>query len=221
VSLIGGDTNEFFSIYDLPATLRTLNVDMGKGNDSMMVGFSDDYAPDYNTPFSDSIKAAVNVIGGDGANSIYIDDRYGSGQPTYTLTNNRLSSSGGGSVGFGFDVQSLTLDGKTNGPAIYNVVGSSSATAVVLNAGNGNDGFNVTESTGSVTMRGNAGNDYFYTSDNGVLRVLSMATQIDGGADFDYAEFNDMNNPSILTSRTLSDTSAISCTSAPLQPACH
>jgi hypothetical protein len=204
ISLIGGDTNEIFGIYNLPATITTLSVDMGKGDDSIWMGLSD-WGQGVGTPFSNAIKAAVNVVGGDGRDSIYIDDVYGSAS-TYNLTANTFASSGGGNVTYWGDVESLHVDGRTTGGVVYNIWSSSATTAAVLNAGSASDAFNIYHSQGAATMNGNGGNDYFYISNGGQLGTLSAATLIDGGTgEGDYASFNDVSSPYAVTHQTLND----------------
>jgi hypothetical protein len=205
ISLIGGDTNEFFGVYNLPATVTMLSVSLGGGDDLMWMGLSD-WGQGYGTPFSDAIKASVYVTGGDGTDRISIDDLYATSTSSYSLTANNFASGAGGNVTYWNDVESLQVDGRTTAGAVYNVWSTSLTTATVLNAGEGSDAFNIYHSQGAAILDGNGGNDYFYVSNNGSIGVLSMQTLIDGGAGTgDYVDFNDSQNISIFTSHTLND----------------
>jgi hypothetical protein len=184
LSLIGGDASEAFTVYSLPSYIKKLDVDMGQGNDHMNVGWSYD-DPAYSTPFSDAVKGAINVIGGDGTDSIYIDDLYALSSPSYALTNTKLSSSGGGSVTCAADVESMVLDGKQAAGCTYAVNGSPSATATTLNAGNGGDSITVTGSGGALTIDAGGGTDALVLS-GGLITSLTAR----GGSDA---------NPDVLT----------------------
>jgi hypothetical protein len=206
VSLIGGDTDEVFGIYNLPATLWTLSVDMGKGNDLIWMGLSD-WGQGTGTPFSNAIKAAVNVVGGEGTDRILIDDLNGN-TSSYGLTANTFTSAAGGNVTFWGDVESLQVDGRTTAGAVYNIWSTSATTKTVLNAGAAGDAFNLYNSQGAATINGGGGNDYFYISNDGQLGALSAQTLLDGGTgDGDYADFNDRSSPFAITHRTLNDNS--------------
>jgi hypothetical protein len=84
ISILGGSGNDDFQAYTLNSNV-TAYFDGGEGNDTAFVGYTDPYSPQISLPWSSSVLGTVSVSGGNGEDTLIVDDTDNTSVGNYSL----------------------------------------------------------------------------------------------------------------------------------------
>ena len=166
VTIDGGSGNDIYGVSSTVSGTST-TVNAGAGNDTFNVLLS--YAS--NGSSVDDLQGAVTVSGGGGTDTLNILDQadvyYGD---VFTITRSTIQRTASAPITYG-GMEDMIVDGSTSAPIYYNVTSTLATTPLAINAGAGNDTFNVTLSAvspvygyqdtlqGALTINGGTGVD--------------------------------------------------------------
>src|SRR5262249_19593230 len=122
-----------------------------------------------NANLLDGIQGALTLTGGGGTDTANLSDQASTATYTYTVTNATVSRAGIAPVSYS-GMPTLLLNGSSG--CAYNVEGTAAGTATTVNAGGGNDSFNLTPTSqnfgnlqGALTLSGGGGTNTLAVSD--------------------------------------------------------
>jgi Ca2+-binding RTX toxin-like protein len=134
------------------AAATPLTVNANGGNDTINVG----------TGNLDSLPGAVAVNGGAGTDNVNVQDHTANFSDTYSISSTLVDRNIFGGMNYA-TVEGLILNAQP-GSNMFNISSTSASTSTMINAGNGNDIFNVGGGNmdaidGTLTLNGQAGSD--------------------------------------------------------------
>jgi hypothetical protein len=106
----------------------------------------------------DNIKGGINVQAGTGIDSLNVYDQSNPNAQTFSLGASSLSRLGSAAITYGTRINFVTINAG-NGNNTYNVSGTEASFATTLNTGNGQDTVNVDGSGGTFTVNEGTGGD--------------------------------------------------------------
>jgi hypothetical protein len=160
ISLYGSSGNNPFNVNSTASGVTYLLEGRG-GNDTFNIGNGD----------LDWLSGAVTVFGGDGTDSIVINDTTNTWGDTFTITSTTVNRDAwGGGLSYTSTTEGLTINAGS-GNSAFNVNSTASTTPVTINAGGGNDTLNLGTGNldtiaGAVAFSGQAGTDTIVVNDS-------------------------------------------------------
>ena len=122
------------STYAINGTSMPTLLNAGAGNDKFVI-----------TPAFENlghIAGTLSIEGGGGTDSVIVDDQDDTGKDTYTITASSIQRTGSAEITYE-GVNAVTINGGASENIVYNVDGTHAGTPVTINAGTGDNTFNV------------------------------------------------------------------------------
>jgi len=167
LTLNANDVTDEIVVQSLSSTVD-LTINAGDGNDGIEIAQS--------TGLLENVDGSVQVNGDAGTDLLTVHDQNHSANETYTINSAAITSTRTGLTPPSFGLGYATIEGAEidsgSGSSTFNIHGSNSATPITINAGDGNDTFNVTPVSknlnaidAQLTLNGQAGIDFLTIDD--------------------------------------------------------
>jgi hypothetical protein len=188
LSVTAGSGGNTFNVNNTSNLYYSTLLNTGTGNDTVNAYATTGALYDNNPGGQDTtnvglgsvagIKGFVDAYGA-GSTSLAVDDHLDSTSRTVTLTSGQLTGLGNaGPIAYGSGVAALTVDGSSKASS-YNIQSTAAGSAVTVNAGIGNDTFNLGSGNslnaiqGALTVNGGGGSNTVNANDSGSASAQS------------------------------------------------